>query len=205
MSALSPRKLRVLPFTFHGYTIWAEMAETDDDWSHASTSIAQDLDLFPIQAPHVTMIYGVPFEDQDTAVAAFARATEDLPTDLAPFSVVGITCDTELAGVGSGKMDMVWAEITLKPTPEHIDLRSSLILKFCADVENAPDTSSWHPHMSIAYDIPDGASRLTLPVTFEHIRDRPTLLESRKIERLSLWDMNGSIDQWQRLASVDVA
>ena len=43
---------------------------------------------------------------------------------------VGIVCDVEFNGVDGGKMDMAWAEITLKPSPRLRRLQESAVHAF---------------------------------------------------------------------------
>jgi len=88
---------------------------------------------------------------------------------------------------------MAWMEVTFKTSQEHENLIDHLFQCFynnTGKVRSGP----WHPHLSLAYDNDDR------PISQDYLKDFverfPTLALPRKVESLSLWNLNGTIDQW---------
>ncbi len=59
----------------------------------------------------------------------------------------------------------------------------------------------WKPHLSLAYDNPLEDTPVTIARTLELVNSYPTLLTvpQRKIQGISLWDTNGTLDEWKCL------
>lgn len=96
---------------------------------------------------------------------------------------------------------MAWIEATFKTSKQHeqlLDIIHQCFYKGTDRTRNAP----WVPHVSLAYDNED------CPISKEYldtlVQRFPTLAFPRKINYISLWDLNGTIDQWTLMDRVSV-
>ena len=94
---------------------------------------------------------------------------------------------------------MAWIEATFKTSPEHERIMDEIFQCFYKGT-NKVRSGTWHPHVSFAYDNED------CPISKEYLRTLverfPTLAFPRKVQSISLWDLNGTIDQWTLLDRV---
>ena len=58
-----------------------------------------------------------------------------------------------------------------------------------------PTTLTWKPHLSLAYDNPE-TTVLTQQTLDKLLLRFPSLFRQRKVVAVSLWDLNGTLDQW---------
>jgi hypothetical protein len=95
-------------------------------------------------------------------------------------------------------MEMVWAELSIRPTPQHRDVVALAAEVFGTGTQEGGNIASeWRPHLSLAYDNIEG-SDLDLKSVLEVCSDYPSLVgEERKVKGFSLWDMNGKLDEWR--------
>jgi hypothetical protein len=64
-----------------------------------------------------------------------------------------------------------------------------------------PRKGPWTPHLSLAYDNPED-SVLSLSDFLRYVAEHPTLLQSRKVTALSLWNTEGKMADWKCLDRV---
>ena len=64
-----------------------------------------------------------------------------------------------------------------------------------------PSNQRWKPHLSLAYDNPLIDTPVTIAKTLDIVNTYPTLLTvpQRKIIGVSLWDTNGTMNEWKCL------
>ena len=175
-----------LRFVFKGYSIWLDLEQFQDvngqgDLDRAVSECARAYNVHPIPAPHVTALYGIAFEDERELQRIFSselmpaileerekrrRATgegdESEGACWPDLDATGFIVGTEFDGRDGGTMDMAWAEITLRTSPEHealLDRIHDLFLGTSRDVEtnnkHPPRRAAWVPHLSICYDNPE--------------------------------------------------
>ena len=209
-----------LPFKFSGYAVWLSVSDPTSV-REVMDSLETSLSLSRIAEPHVTFLYGAPFGSDVAASEAFrtvvssvrnAIALGEEDAKLKPKGVVADSC--------FGRMDMNWAEITLKASNNLTALQSEaseifspepLPAAVLTDDENESDEDSkkkkkapnaWRPHLSLAYDDVSTAS-LTLERVLVEAGKRPGLLGERRITGMSLWDMEGlTVDEWRKVDEV---
>jgi hypothetical protein len=89
---------------------------------------------------------------------------------------------------------MAWIETSFKTS---IDLERLIDQTFeCFYGENGETRNGpWSPHISLAYD----NEECPIPAEYLHtlVQRFPTLTLPRKARSVSLWDLNGTIDQWK--------
>ena len=175
-----------LRFVFKGYSIWLDLEQFQDvngqgDLDRAVSECARAYNVHPIPAPHVTALYGIAFEDERELQRIFSselmpaileergkrrRATgegdESEGACWPDLDATGFIVGTEFDGRDGGTMDMAWAEITLRTSPEHealLDRIHDLFQGTSRDVEtnnkHPPRRAAWVPHLSICYDNPE--------------------------------------------------
>jgi len=83
-------------------------------------------------------------------------------------------------------------EVTYKTSPEHEKCIDHLFRCF---YEQSRNGERWCPHLSLAYDNED---RPIAPQEYleDLVKQFPTLYTLRRVESLSLWNLNGTMDQW---------
>jgi len=102
-----------------------------------------------------------------------------------------------------GKKDMAWIEVTLATSSDHealVDRVYNIFHKGCCTSECKPRASPWLPHLSLAYDNPDGtnfspAKMLRLVSKFPSLLD----ITERRIMAISLWKTEGRMEEWKCL------
>lgn len=184
--SLSPGPLLRPPlrFVFKGYSIWLDLEQSavdangQGDLDRAVSECAAMYNVHPIPAPHVTALYGIAFDDEAELRRVFS--SELMPVILEErvkrrraagdesegaywpdLDATGFIVDIEFDGRDGGTMDMAWAEITLKTSPEHESLLDRIhdLLGRTRDEEETnkhpPRRAAWVPHLSIAYDNPE--------------------------------------------------
>lgn len=93
-------------------------------------------------------------------------------------------------------------EVTFTTSQEHENCLDQVFQCF---YNNTGKTRSgpWCPHLSLAYDNED---RPISHEYLEHLLKRfPTLALPRRVESLSLWNLNGTIDQWSLMDRIAVS
>eukprot|EP00429_Kryptoperidinium_foliaceum_P038562 CAMPEP_0176178206 /NCGR_PEP_ID=MMETSP0120_2-20121206/91311_1 /TAXON_ID=160619 /ORGANISM="Kryptoperidinium foliaceum, Strain CCMP 1326" /LENGTH=249 /DNA_ID=CAMNT_0017516355 /DNA_START=13 /DNA_END=762 /DNA_ORIENTATION=- len=201
-----------LRFVFQGYAIWLDVeqfqvpssewgsglrAGRSNDLERAISVSSQELNVYPIPAPHLTALYGINHLSESDTRKRFQDLAESLQGEEWPIlEPDGFTSDVEIAGINGGLMNMAWMEATFKTSDEHerlIDHMFDCFFKGTGDVRQ----SKWAPHISLAYDNED------CPIPKEYLYNMverfPSLAYPRKVQSLSLWDLNGTIDQWTLL------
>lgn len=195
-----PLTLRQLDFAFDGYTIWLIPA-SQSRVADSMNQLAASLSIEAVPAPHLTLFYGVTFQDDAAAVAAFG-SVKDVCQSFPPLRCVGCVCDVEMAGVDGGLMDMSWAEISYKRDSQHHNPFKAAHAAFCSEQDPAAVDESfkqWKPHMSLAYDNPSG-NRLHTASLLRAIVETPGLMQpTREIVGMQLWRTKGTMGQWKRL------
>mmetsp|Transcript_27988 Transcript_27988/g.62658 ORF Transcript_27988/g.62658 Transcript_27988/m.62658 type:complete len:329 (+) Transcript_27988:86-1072(+) len=225
-----------LRFVFRGYSIWLDLEQSavdangQGDLDRAVSDCAMMYNVHPIPAPHVTALYGIAFDDESELRRIFSselmpvileergkrmRTTgDDLEGACWPdLDATGFLVDTEFEGRDGGTMDMSWAEITMRTSPEHealLDRIHDLFQGTSRDVEtnkHPPRRAAWVPHLSICYDNPE--VKLCHKKFIKFIEERcPTLRGavdesdqssvkfSRRVKGLSLWKTTGTMSEW---------
>ena len=128
-------------------------------------------------------------------------------------SHVGISYD----GVDGEEMDMAWMEVTLKSSPEHEKLVDKIYACLYPaddnednsvdgdDVHRKTRPGPWKPHLSLAYDNPQGSA--VDAILADKIFARfPSLLgrKERRVKNISLWRTEGRIWEWECLERVEL-
>ncbi len=89
--------------------------------------------------------------------------------------------------------NMAWIEASFKASKQHerlIDQIHHCFFKGTDEIRKSP----WVPHISLAYNNEEcPISNQYLDTLVERF---PTLAFPRRIDAVSLWDLNGTIDQW---------
>lgn len=89
--------------------------------------------------------------------------------------------------------NMAWIEATFKTSPEHERIIDQIHECFYKET-GASRSGTWNPHISLAYDNED------CPISNEYlgtlIERFPSLAFPRKIQSISLWNLNGTMNQW---------
>jgi hypothetical protein len=96
---------------------------------------------------------------------------------------------------------MAWMEVSFKTSPKHehcIDQIFQCFYNTTDKIRRGP----WCPHLSLAYDNEE------CPISDEYLKDLiqrfPTLALPRRIQSLSLWNLNGTMDQWSMMDRLDL-
>lgn len=92
---------------------------------------------------------------------------------------------------------MAWTEINFETTEEHEKLLDMMHPWFHENEKPRNATAKWRPHLSLAYDNPEG-SPLNAHAALQTVQEFPTLLshEDRKVTHIILWSTNGRMDEW---------
>jgi len=192
-------------FVFRGYSIWLELSQTDHDLDNAVAKAAMDNGLFPIPEPHCTVIYGVTHMTEAEARRSFLEKVVPAVEQWPALETKGSHCGFCFDGVDGEEMDMAWAEITLASSPEHENLVDKVHDCFygvdnCDPAEDKERVGPWKPHVSLAYDNPEGSALDDLSAD-KIFATHPTLLgrKKRDVLAISLWSTEGTINQWKKL------
>jgi len=197
---ISSKTARSIPFTFTGYSIWLDPHGPNASLGIKALSDKLGLELIP--SPHVTLLYGVHYVNDQDAIERFREVCRVVTEKggCPPFKPVGVVCDVEFAGVDGGTMDMQWSEVTLKARPEHNEM-----FKTANEIFGRADALvEYKPHLSLGYDNPVGTP-LDMQTTLSVVQEHPKLVtEDTCMKGLSLWDTNGKMSEWRRVASFDL-
>jgi hypothetical protein len=143
-------------------------------------------------------------------VKELIRSTVTGPLD--PFKSTAVLCDVEHPGAPES-MEMVWAEVSVRATEQHRAVVEDIIRTF-GDPQGgeiytdgggpSERAARWRPHLSLAYDNIEG-SNLDLKAAMEVCQKYPTLVEEeREVKGISLWNMNGRLDEWRMVDSFEI-
>lgn len=196
-AAASPRTR--LQWEFKGLTLWLEFEEFDSDLTNAIDYAVKVYGTEKIPVPHATAIYGMTHLTQDQAKAKLAAIPQVLAgwkNEVDPPK--GLTCDIAEEGKPGQICSIAWAELTLSSNENHEAAIDALSNLFEVPV---PRSGVWTPHISLAYDNPED-SVLNLQETFSYVSQHPSLMRSRRITAISLWNTAGKMADWQCLDRV---
>lgn len=193
-----------LSFSFCGYSLWLQMEEVDMDVTKALQHAVDFHGLHPIPEPHVTLIYGMTHLSKEEVLHIFQNefksfiSTWSQNSDQSKIQAVGLLADKTFDGVNGENMDIAWSELTFATSDYHEKMLENVYSIF-----QLPRSSNqrWKPHLSLAYDNPLEDTPVTIARTLELVNSYPTLLTvpQRKIQGISLWDTNGTLDEWKCL------
>ena len=90
-------------------------------------------------------------------------------------------------------MNMAWIEASFETSNEHEKLLDQMHENFYKGT-GKQRSGPWSPHISLAYDNEE------CPISNKYLASlverHPTLALHRKVEALSLWNLNGRINEW---------
>lgn len=194
-----------LRWQFAGLTIWLEMEEFDKDLTKVIQNSASSHGLKPIPKTHMTAIYGMNHLNIDEARTRLRSFVKLVCPAWPKFEKpVGVVQDIAVNGRPGQVCDVAWAELTMSSNHEHEDALDALYKVFYPEELSRPSRDRpWKPHNSIVYDNPENSSCLSLLSVMECIMKYPTLLSKRRnVEAISLWDTNGTMQEWKCLERV---
>ena len=94
---------------------------------------------------------------------------------------------------GLAESNMAWIEASFETSNEHEKLLDQMHENFYKGT-GKQRSGPWSPHISLAYDNEE------CPISNEYLASlverHPTLALPRKVEALSLWNLNGRINEW---------
>ncbi|GMI03451.1 hypothetical protein TrLO_g6333 [Triparma laevis f. longispina] len=198
-----------LNYKFSGYTLWLDVHDDEGVYRSIIDGLEEEFETSHIERPHITLVYGAPhtlYSAQQTFTSLKPHLQSLSSQTLTP---IGLVTDTELYGVNGGKMDMIWSEISLKANPTLEGIQSNIGRLFSLDdgaqkkdgSAPPPETSTWRPHLSLAYDEPSGGA-LNLKSVVKEFNKYEKVWEEVRIKGVSLWDMNGRIEEWKCIDEV---
>lgn len=190
----SPRS--PLQWDFHGLTLWLEYEEFDRDLSRAIDHASKVYGIEPIPIPHSTVIYGMLHLTQEEAIEKLAQVPHVLQDGRWPEMEApkGLTCDIAQEGKPGQVCTIAWAELTLRTNEKHEEALDAVHELFGVTRKQG----LWTPHISLAYDNPED-SVLSMVDFFNYVMTHVTLLKSRRVKAVSLWDTNGKMSDWHCL------
>ena len=182
-----------LQWVFHGLTLWLEFEEFDSDLQNAISEASKRYGTESIPRPHATAIYGMTHLSEDDASRRLRQLqlTDTWPRMDRP---IGIKQDISQEGKPGQVCTIAWAELTLATNKHHEAMLDQVYNAF----DMGPRTGPWMPHLSLAYDNPKDTT-LSLSDFLLYVVEHPTLLHSRKVTALSLWNTNGKMAEWKCL------
>jgi len=190
---LSSDRERQLNWRFRGLTLWLEVEEFDQDISNAIQDSAKIHGLKPIPRTHTTAIYGMDHLSVKEAISKLHEFIKQCP--MWPMF-------DEPVGVVQDMCFVAWVELTLATNPAHEDALDTLYNSFYPEGSSRPTRGAWDPHTSIVYDNRENTT-MTLSSVMECIMKYPTILsKKRRVEAISLWDTNGTMQEWKCLDRV---
>jgi len=202
-TVLSSDQERQLNWRFAGLTLWLEVEEFDQDIGNAIQYSAKIHGLQPIPRTHTTAIYGMDHLSVKEAISKLHEFIKQCPMWPMFDEPVGVIQDICFDGVNGEVMSMAWAELTLATNPAHEDALDTLYNLFYPEESSRPNRGPWKPHTSIVYDNPENTTMSLLSV-MECIMKYPTILsKKRRVEAISLWDTNGTMQEWKCLERVN--
>lgn len=196
--AVSPRI--PLQWTFHGLTLWVEYEEFDMDLTRAIDHAVRVYGTERIPMAHSTAIYGMRHLTPEQATEKLHQIPSVLEGGHWPIMEApkGLTCDIAQEGRPGQVCSIAWAELTLRTNPKHENALDAIYELFDMPIKR---TGPWTPHISLAYDNPED-SVLNMTDTFNYVISHPSLLRSRRVKAISLWNTEGKMGKWQCLDRV---
>lgn len=208
VSNITVEKRPPLHFRFCGYTIWLEPEQFENDLSNAMSKACSSHGLHPIPLPHITLLYGMTHLSQEEVQRLFRNEFQNLITENngwgQVFQTVGVLVDKVFDGVDGEDMDIAWSELTLKTNEHHEKLVDTVYSIFYKGDKRT--SRPWKPHLSLAYDNPTEDTPITIDSTMDLLQMFPSLIQQRerKIHSISLWDTNGTIQEWKCLERISL-
>lgn len=191
-----------LQWEFKGLTLWLEFEEFDSDLTKAIEDAVKVYGTEKIPIPHATAIYGMTHLSKEEA----KRKLEQIPLILAGWNNVldrpsGLTCDIAEEGKPGQVCSIAWAELTFRSNENHEAAIDALYDLFEIPCKRA---GLWMPHISLAYDNPED-SILNIQDTFSYVSQHPSLMRSRRITAISLWNTAGKMADWHCLDRISLS
>ena len=182
-----------LQWVFHGLTLWLEFEEFESDLLNAIRDASKRYGTECIPLPHATAIYGMTHLSEDDASCRLRelRLIDGWPRMERP---VGIKQDIAQEGRPGQVCTIAWAELTLATNKHHEAVLDQVYDAF----DMGPRIGPWTPHLSLAYDNPNDTT-LSFSDFLQYVAEHPTLLHSRKVTALSLWNTKGKMADWKCL------
>lgn len=208
-----PSDRRKLQWKFKGLTLWLELEEFDSDLTRAVEDFSSRHSSPFIPKPHTTAIYGMEHLSVPEAKERLRRVADVVGPWPAFARPTGVTSDVAVCGRPGQVCSIAWSELTLASDPLHEAALDALYRLFYDDDDSSfssEEASSslpardrpWKPHNSVAYDNPE-TNALSLLDTITYLGGRPTLLgRGRRVEAMSLWNTEGTMEEWECLDRV---
>lgn len=99
-----PLQATPLDFEFRGYSIWLEISQEQGDLDSALDAAANSLDVDPIPAPHVTVIYGISHLSEAEILTNFREKLVPFLDSWPELRVAGWKVDKSFDGVDGQEM-----------------------------------------------------------------------------------------------------
>jgi len=201
---IAPLMPKQLQWEFHGLTLFLELEEFENDISNAINDMATFFNVEEIPKSHATAIYGMTHLTADQARQKLHTVKDFIgnwPKFARPTAVVQ---DIAIAGRPGQVCSIAWCELTLSTNDQHEEALDKLYSIFYEDTPNPSSLRHrpWKPHNSLAYDNPED-NALSLEDVIGYVALHPSLItKERRVEAISLWDMNGKMGQWKCLDRV---
>jgi len=186
-----------LQWEFKGLTLWLEYEEFDADLTKAIENAVRIYGTERIPVAHSTAAYGMSHLTREEAIAKLAKIPEVLPNGQWPRMErpKGVTQDIAQEGRPGQVCSISWAELTLRTNSEHEKALDQVYKLFEVPADRQ---GPWAPHISLAYDNPE-ESVLNLADLFSYVANHPSLMRSRRVKAISLWNTAGKMADWQCL------
>lgn len=203
----APTSRRKLHWKFHGLTLWLELEEFNSDITDAIRDFSSRHNSPLIPKSHTTAIYGMKHLSVDEAKAKLQKVRDTIPQWPAFERPTGVVSDTSEAGRPGQVCTIAWSELTLATDARHEAALDELYRVFFGPSSSIGASEPqrcrpWKPHNSIAYDNPED-NALSLSDTVLYMSQHPTLLsEKRRVEAISLWSTEGTMEEWKCLDRV---
>jgi hypothetical protein len=94
----------MLRFAFAGYSIWLEPEPLGDDLDGVIETASAELGVYPIPAPHATVLYGVTHLPEDEVKKRFRDIVYDEIVAWPSLEPAGFITGFEIAGENGGSM-----------------------------------------------------------------------------------------------------
>ncbi|KAL9179069.1 hypothetical protein ACHAXT_000111 [Thalassiosira profunda] len=205
-ASTSSAERRKLNWKFRGLTLWLELEEYDGDLTTAVEDLSSRHSSPRMPIPHTTAIYGMEHLTPAEAKARLHRVKAEVGPWPAFARPTGVTSDVAVCGRPGQVCDIAWSELTLASDAAHEAALDRLYGLFYGEEWEASGAAArdrpWKPHNSIAYDNPE-TNALSLLDTITYLGGRPTLLgRGRRVEAMSLWNTEGTMEEWECLDRV---
>jgi len=190
-----------LQWEFKGLTVWLEYEEYDQDLTRAIDHAVHAYGIDRIPVPHSTAIYGMEHLSEEEAIEKLNEVPRILPRGAWPTMDAprGVTCDIAQEGRPGQVCTIAWSELTFRTNDGHESALDALYGHF--EVPGGRPGGPWTPHISLAYDNPEDPV-LKLRDLVDYVIAHPSLMYSRKVKALSLWNTEGKMADWQCLDRV---